>query len=352
LALAIDTDPAYAAFQAERSLQFQSQPPFAMTKATPPQAGNAARQHSAAALEPRKAGPVTLDQKLQPAQAFAAIAHECARQLAANTQGALLDENPEFVHQMRVALRRLRSALRLFHPYLPAPFVRDVKPELRWLATQLGEVRDWDVLIGETLPRLLRAQPEARPGRTEHAIAVAAKVRRDAAARPMHRALRSRRFAALLSELARVLALLQLDGAVAAKKLPRLSALAVHKLQKANARLRFKPRESQGMTPDARHQVRIDAKRLRYAVEFFSSLYAPKAAARYAERLAALQGALGTLNDHAVAADLLASLRLPPPTAARVQGKLLEQHQAWLDAGARAHKKFRRAQAFWHQKAR
>ena len=323
-----------------------------MTKATPPRAGNAARQHSAAALEPRKAGPVVLDQKLQPAQAFAAIAHECVRQLAANTQGALLDRNPEFVHQMRVALRRLRSALRLFGPYLPVPFARDVKPELQWLAKQLGEVRDWDVLVGETLPRLLRAQPEARPGRTEHTIASAAKVRRDAAARSMHRALRSRRFAALLSELARVLALLQLGGPAPAKKPPRLPTLAAHKLQKAHARLRFKPRDLHGMTPDARHQVRIDAKRLRYAVEFFSSLYAPKAAARYAERLAALQDALGTLNDHAVAADLLASLRLPPSTAARVQGRLLEQDHAWLDAGTQAHKKFRRAQAFWHQQAR
>jgi CHAD domain-containing protein len=347
LALAIDVDPAYAAFQAGHNLQISIASPLAMTKATPPRAGNAARQHSAAVLEPRKAGPVALDPKLQPAQAFAAIAHECVRQLAANTQGTLLDQNPEFVHQMRVALRRLRSALRLFRPYLPVPFVRDVKPELQWLATQLGKVRDWDVLIGETLPRLLRTQPDARPGATERAIVAAAQVRRNAAARSMHRALRSRRFAALLSELARVLALLQLDGPVAAKKPPRLPALAAHKLQKAHARLRFKPRELQGMTPDARHQVRIDAKRLRYAVEFFSSLYAPKAAARYAERLAALQEALGTLNDHVVAADLLASLRLPSSTAARVQGRLLEQNQAWLDAGVQVHKKFRRAQAFW-----
>jgi CHAD domain-containing protein len=319
-----------------------------MTKATPSRTGNAARQYSAAALEPRKAGPVALDQELQPAQAFAAIAHECVRQLAANTQGALLDENPEFVHQMRVALRRLRSALRLFRPHLPAPIMRDVKPELQWLAAQLGKVRDWDVLVGETLPRLLRAQPGARPGAAERAIVAAVKARRDAAARSMHRALRSRRFAALLSELARVLALLQLDEPAAAKKRPRLSTFAAHKLQKAHARLRFKPRELQGMTPDARHQVRIDAKRLRYAVEFFSSLYPPKAAARYAERLAALQDALGTLNDHAVAADLLASLRLPPSTAVRVQGRLLEQNQTWLDAGRQAHKKFRRAQAFWH----
>ncbi|MDB5805725.1 MAG: hypothetical protein JWN73_3047, partial [Betaproteobacteria bacterium] len=126
-----------------------------------------------AGLEPRKAAPAQLDAAMPPAQAFSAVLAAALFQLSANAPGALTSDNPEFIHQMRVALRRLRSALHLFRAYLPYDFVAEGGAELQWLAQLLGQARDYDVLVTQTLPRLLRAPAARRAGNTERALAAA-----------------------------------------------------------------------------------------------------------------------------------------------------------------------------------
>ena len=64
----------------------------------------------------------------------------------------LAGEDPEYLHQMRVALRRLRSAFSVFAPALPAETTAPVAAELKWLGAALGPARDWDVFVTETLP--------------------------------------------------------------------------------------------------------------------------------------------------------------------------------------------------------
>ena len=85
-------------------------------------------------------------------QVFLAIAGNCLEQVSGNQDGVAGGEDVESVHQMRVGLRRLRSALGMFKSLLALPDA--LKGELEWLGGALGEARDWDVLAGNTLAQL------------------------------------------------------------------------------------------------------------------------------------------------------------------------------------------------------
>jgi triphosphatase len=95
--------------------------------------------------------------------AFRLLALACVNHLQSNEKGVCESSDPEFVHQARVAIRRLRSAIRLWQPLLPESFVARFDPLWQELATRLGDTRNWDVFHAETLPGLA----EAFPGRGE-----------------------------------------------------------------------------------------------------------------------------------------------------------------------------------------
>lgn len=321
-----------------------------MTRQHQPAAGSGARLDPRTALTPRKASPVSLDAAMQPAQAFAAIAHGCAQQLAANAPGAVAANGEEYVHQMRVALRRLRSALRLFKQDLPLDFTERIAPELKWLGALLGELRDYDVLLTETLPGLLRENPQSRAGASERRIAAAVAPRHDAAMAKMRRALRSRRYTALLRDLADTCLRLQQMPAPGAGKRSPLRGFAADRLGRAQRKLHVTTDELSRMTPQERHRIRIAAKRLRYTVDFFSSLFPIRAAARYARHLADLQDALGKLNDQAVAGQLLASLELSPRARSAVRRRMQGQDETLLHDALHAHQHLLRQPHFWRKK--
>jgi len=300
-----------------------------------------------AGLEPRKAAPVQLDAAMRPAQAFGAIAAAGLFQLTANAPGALTSDNPEFIHQMRVALRRLRSALHLFRAYLPQDLVQEGAPELQWLAQLLGQARDYDVLITQTLPRILRAPAARRAGAGERALAAALAPRRAACLAAVRKALRSRRYRALLHRLSETIRLLQQRETSGVGGKADLRDFAARKLRQAQKKLRVTPKALAALPSEERHEFRIAAKRLRYAVEFFAPLFKAKPAQRYARNLADLQDALGILNDDAVALALLADLAPAPDRLPAVQARLREQDQASLEQAAAAQARLLRAKAFW-----
>ena len=105
----------------------------------------------AALAGPVKAFASTVTQDMRPIDAFRSIALSCLLQLQRNEAGAVVGENPEYVHQARVAIRRLRSAFKLFSPVLEAGFVKVYGPRWGKLAGGLGSARDWDVFLTETL---------------------------------------------------------------------------------------------------------------------------------------------------------------------------------------------------------
>jgi len=197
----------------------------------------------------------------------------------------LLSDNPEFLHQLRVGLRRLRSALRAFREVLARKSVRRTIRTLRKFSPRLGAARDWDVLVarmetGAVLPDLLRK----------------AYARRDAARRVARRTLISKSFAAMPSEV-RALALAH-DN----RSLPQFGAAA---LARAHARLMREARGADWSDSAERHAIRIRVKRLRYTCEFFAPAFTSRRAAAYLTALKALQDILGELNDIAVGRRLI-----------------------------------------------
>lgn len=270
------------------------------------------------------------------AQAFQAIAWNCIGHWTANQEGVLVADEPEFIHQMRVALRRLRSALPLFKSAIPSESYAAIAVELKWLAGELGPARNWDVFVSQTLPPVLAQFPgdESLPRLGQEAM------RKQAAAREQaRRALLSPRYDRLLLNLG---AWLLADGwhadASAAHK--RRLQDPVPSLARRMLGRRHKTVHGHGprlaeMPPEERHEVRIAVKKLRYATEFFSALYPPKLARPYLDAMSVLQDELGVLNDVATTRGLLDELEGAHSHAAGVMAgwceRGLAQHLASLD---------------------
>jgi triphosphatase len=300
-----------AAFDFARALATEiSLHPSAVTKA---ERGYRLLRHEG--LQPVKSRRVTLEPGMGVEQAARALVAVSLEQLQANEEGVLASADPEFVHQARVGLRRMRSALRIFRNVLP-PEAEAWRTDLGELARTLGEARDWDVFATETLPPLSRAFGDP---------AVSKRISRRASA-PRKKALEQARSALL----AKSFAALVLDLTKWLSAPPRGTAEGEATLLEFATRLARKRHrrliaDAQGLaqrTPEERHAVRIDAKRLRYAVDGFASLFKQKRVERYLAELADLQDVLGTSNDAATAARLLAGLDPPADFAAFARGYL------------------------------
>jgi len=267
-------------------------------------------------LAPVKAAQIALDAKLTVAGAARLVIGAALDQLQANGEGVLATTNPEFVHQARVALRRMRSAMKTFGPAIGAQRAQAWRRALGELGTVLGTARDWDVLGTETLPRALAAYGDPKVRRT----VLAAVTRRRRGERESARAaIRSRASAAVILELARWLPLEEeAPGADAAAG--SLLDFAVKRIRKRHKLLLADAANLEKLTLAERHQVRIDTKRLRYKVDALASLFPEKRLERYLEVLGGLQDALGHANDATTAGRLLAELDPPEPFAAFARG--------------------------------
>jgi inorganic triphosphatase YgiF len=230
--------------------------------------------------------------------------------LLANTENLQDLHETEYVHQARVALRRLRSAQRLLdrgHQDFP----ESLASELRWAARLLGDARDWDVIVGETLPKLLKAAP-AQVNFQLAATLDRARAKRDAACVDARTALATARFARLALQL-------QAWTMTSPPKGRTLERVAPRALDRAQRRLFEAARFFAALSAERRHRVRILAKRLRYALDVLSVALPASETERYIAALSDLQDVLGELNDGEVAARVLDRLGAPAETAAFVR---------------------------------
>jgi inorganic triphosphatase YgiF len=251
-------------------------------------------------LAPAKAQAAALRAEMSVEQAFIAIVWNCLDQMQRNQRGVDEESDPEFIHQMRVALRRMRSALSLFQIAVPRASWEPIAVELRWLAGTLGAARDWDVLEEEVLPPLI-AELEGRKPLTYLPQRVRAERRK---ARSQARAaVRAERYGLLALNLERWLAARAWRAEIDAEQLARLEGpvrgLAEQLLQRRHRQLRRRGRGLAQLSDPERHRVRVAAKKLRYAVEFFAGLYPGKAVRPYLSGLTGLQDVLGAFNDAA-----------------------------------------------------
>ena len=307
--------------------------------------GKAARGQAltaGAALQARRGGRVALLARAPAAQAFQAVARDALGQIAANAAVLRAEPRAEAVHQLRVATRRLRSALTTFSGLLDPGGLATVKAELKWLARSLDEARDLDV-FAERMASPAKALETPPPGLK--ALAAALNGARRRAWRDAAETASSARFRALMID---VTAWVETGDWLAAAGAQSTRAFARQAL-KARLRKVLKRGQSLREADDAaRHRLRIEGKKLRYAAEAFASLYPGKAMARLIGRVKALQEALGELNDLAVAGPLLAGLSLKPETAfaaGALVGLRMAEKPVLIDDAAKAFRRVKRAGA-------
>lgn len=243
--------------------------------------------------------PEPEDTVIEAARKLVGVQLEAIR---AHDPGTRIGTDPEALHDMRVAVRRLRAIVRTLHDGFPAALGASLREDLRWLGRELGPVRDFDVQIERVTAFAAAVPPSLRTSFDEFLGHLRA--RRDAERRIMLTSLDGRRYQQLLLKLERFA-----DGrtrVVKAEPGTRLAAeLAAEKLTKTYRKVIRKGRAVGPLpTPEQLHELRIRAKRLRYVLEFFGSI-AGKPAVRAARRLARLQDLLGAYNDSVTAASFV-----------------------------------------------
>ncbi|MCP3726278.1 CHAD domain-containing protein [Paraburkholderia sp. CNPSo 3272] len=291
-----------------------------------------------------KAEPVCLGKSDSIEDAFCTIAHNCLAQVHANERGVVSGHDPSCVHQMRVGLRRLRSALDLFDKMIPA--YSGLDDELRWIAAELGAARDWEVLAGATLDR---AGADGNAGEMESVrqacTQMAVDNRKRAAA-----AAESVRYTRLVLELTLWLDAKKWRDAMTDKQLAAIDRparqFAAAVLSGRHGKLIKRGKRLAELDDHRRHRARIAAKKVRYATEFFASLSSKHAVQHYIKALTALQDDLGWRNDAVVADQLLRTVSKKSsaavPGAAFARGYLASRVAADQQTLKKLWKRFRR----------
>lgn len=248
---------------------------------------------------PRYAQSVAIDADTSPSGALRRLAEECLAHMHANADGAASGADPEYVHQMRVALRRLRSVLRSFEPCIAPELSERFLPRWRALAATLGEGRDWDVIATEILPPLLADDRELTASGLADRVAEA----RAAAQARIRSTLAEPSYGRLLLEFSAMLWRLDSrqegqSGTSVDGPTSNLSAFAVDRLRRARKQVAKKSERALTSMRDADlHALRIAIKRLRYALDCFAPLLPVRRTRAYLKALSALQSDLGSIND-------------------------------------------------------
>ncbi|WP_322030240.1 CHAD domain-containing protein [Paraburkholderia sp. J76] len=240
--------------------------------------------------------------------ALVAIGRNISAQWFGNDAGVRDSTNGEFIHQMRVSQRRLRTAMRIFSRWCDETWETRIEPELKWLGALLGDARDRDVFVESTLPALAAADVE--PARWD-AIRAEANAQRLAARARLREALASQRYA-----LAALAWLQWLDALARRAHDDGGAGRSLHCHVKKRVRRYYEQLAStQKLTAideASRHRARINAKYLRYTIEFFATLTSRRTRVEVARSLARLQSVLGDGNDAAVALRYLECMDAEP----------------------------------------
>ncbi len=240
------------------------------------------------APEAQKPKPTVLDRRVRAADGLSDVIAGALGHLLLNRPAALAGD-PEGIHQVRVAIRRLRSALMLFEPRLEPHVLALFQDELRRLGRAIGEARDWDVFCEEIVPASFDGAENEEWGEL---IRDAAEARRREADAACAREIRSPSFTALVLGLAAwTEGGREQRASLGDRGLERrLSKIAPTLLDRMSRKVRKRGRAFRpGASPAALHPLRKSLKKLRYGVEFLESLFPEKNPKRFVKRLKALQ---------------------------------------------------------------
>lgn len=283
------------------ALQLQETLPLHPARASKAERGYLLATASAQAAAPYRHIPKLPQSSAGPRADFAAIALQAIDHLQRNEAGVIAGIDPEYLHQARVAIRRLRSALKLWKKALPPDFESRFALAWKQLAEALGNSRDWDVLATELLPPLAAAFP-AHPGLASCQTLIEQARRQEQ--QQARRAMQSPAYSRLLLEFTAALLALAETGSPRSDFLPRSLATRQRRVKRLLA-------GAIGGTARSQHALRIALKNLRYSIEFLAPRLSPRQAERALGSLKPLLDQLGHLNDLTVSLSRLDQLRMP-----------------------------------------
>ena len=252
-----------------------------------------------------KAGRMELEPECSAEDAFRATLNHCLRHIARNTSAIADARDPEGIHQMRVALRRLRAALSAFGDGFRVPALDELRERAKILADVFGETRELDVFALELLAPI--EDLTNKPGLPQLRLALD-EIRRECWDRAAD-LVRSDEFTGFVLDLA-----IAIEGRVwregaTSERVEVLHrparALGAESLEKALNKAIRRAKRLAALDTDQRHRLRIELKRLRYTAEFFAPLFPSKVVTPFLERLSKLQDLFGALNDAATAEHIL-----------------------------------------------
>lgn len=283
-----------------------------------------------------KADPVALSPDTSTEQAFQLIMLACLRQYRLNEDILLFAPTPEAVHQARVALRRMRAALVTFKPMLGQDRPVDLRLNLRWLAQNLGDAREIDVLLPRVTTTALRQKlTSARKSQYGQMVST----------------LKTHRARAIMLDLTEWVHLgaWRDDPATADLRTSPVTEYAVTALRRLWRKLRKNGMDLHLLTDRERHDLRKHAKKLRYGTDFFANLFQDgpmtKPQKRFVNRIESLQESLGALNDMATDGKVLGRLGFGGDIASLPGSKGAEQ--AAIADAAKSYRDLIKAKAFW-----
>jgi inorganic triphosphatase YgiF len=280
----------------------------------------------------RKFEPPELVADMTAGEAFRRVAMACLRQIVGNAEQLRHRASPEVIHQLRVGLRRLRSVITSFKPVVADARLPAITAELRWLTGEFDAARNLDVLIhGDYRAAVaMKEDAEGLKGLGVHLRGA----RRIAYARSAA-SVESERFRRLMIDL-----LIWIEAgpwtasdAHAAERGQPIRRFAAKELAKRRRRIVKRGRKLRSLDAEARHKVRIEAKKLRYSADAFIDLFDhPKRAKSFFAALKEVQDALGDLNDIVVGERLAHEAAVGPghaeADAAFVAGRIIGVQKA------------------------
>lgn len=227
----------------------------------------------------------------------------------ANEEAVLDSSDIEGVHQMRVGLRRFRSALGVFKHVIPAPSRKEAKQTVKPLLAALGPARDWDVFITEQIALMRKSLPHAEQIDRLEQVAESLRGR---AYQHLRELMRTREYHQAKLALFSWIVCRRWRQGMTPEELAGLERSAGgfvrRALSRGHRRVNKRGREILQQTVEQLHALRIATKRQRYSAEFFASLCPAKKVRAYRSALKELQTDLGLLNDGATAKRLLGEI--------------------------------------------
>jgi CHAD domain-containing protein len=298
------------------------------------------KKNSAKPRQRTAAADIILPDGVDSAGAFRAVAAALLRLIAAH-QPAVRRRDPAGVHQMRIALRRMRAAITIFTDLVDGRDTERLKRELKWLAGRMAPARDLQLLelklnsaqFGGASPAFLKRLAADRAAAFDEAKAT----------------VEQPRFGTLLHDLGRWIEAGDWTRHAADDDQLSAKAFAKHLLTRRARRLNKRLTKLERLDADARHRIRIAAKKLNYAIGFFESLFEGhpigQRLERFRKHLKKLLDALGILNDVAVHRDLASKFarrpraKLDPDAAKRLSdlddAEISQQMKAAVKAAAK-----------------